>query len=196
MPVEMSVIGEERPETRIQENVREACIGLGLQEVLTFTMTSVEKQQYKIKKPKAEFVEIANPVSANWQVMRRSLIPELLEFLAKNKDVSYPQRIFEVGKCVIPHLEKETKVEEIIKLCVAFSDSNTGFTEIKSALNEITNYLGIDVKLNRIKDPAFVEGRCAEILVNGKKGIIGEIGPEVKKNFGIENSVAVFEIVI
>jgi len=194
--VEMAVIGEERPETKVQENAREACIGLGLQEVLTFTMTSIEKQQNKIKKPKAEFVEIANPISLNWQVMRRSLIPELLEFLSKNKDVSYPQRIFEVGKCVIPHIERETKVDEIIKLCVAVSDTNAGFTEIKSALNEIANYLGLDVKLNRVKDSTFIEGRCAEITINGKKGIIGEISEEVKKNFGIENSVALFEIVI
>lgn len=196
IPIEMAVIGEERAETQVQEQVREACIGLGLQEILTFTMSSIEKQQEKIQWKNAEFVEIANPVSSNWQVMRRSVIPEMLDFLAKNKDVSYPQRIFEVGKCVIPHLEKETKVDELIKLGVAFSDTKVGFTEIKSALNEITQYLGLDISLKRIQNPAFTEGRCAEIKSNGKKGIIGELNDSTRKNFGIDNSVSVFEITL
>jgi len=76
------------------------CVGLALQEVLTFNLTSREKQEKMAGLKGQQFVEIANPVSGNWSIMRRNIYPELLEFLSKNKHVEYPQNIFEVGKTV------------------------------------------------------------------------------------------------
>ena len=54
--------------------MRTGCVGLGLQEVLTFNLTSKEVQANKLGMPKEaeDFVEIANPVSQNYEVLSLS----------------------------------------------------------------------------------------------------------------------------
>jgi phenylalanyl-tRNA synthetase beta chain len=44
-------------------------------------------------------------------------------------------------------------------------------------------------------DPAFLDGRRADIMCNGIKiGVFGEIHPEVISNFGLEHPIIGFEI--
>ena len=127
--------GSELEETIKARSVEEACIGLGLQEVLTFTLTSKEKQEAKMLLKEQEFAEIENFASLNYQVFRKSLIPELLDFLAKNKTVELPHAIFEIGKCIELHSASETMVLEKQKLCIALSNSSgLNFNSIKSVL--------------------------------------------------------------
>lgn len=195
--IQLATVGGERKETLREDLTREACIGLGLQEVLTFTLTSIEKQQEKMNLTKQEFVEIANPMSMNWHILRKSIMPELLEFLGKNKRFEYPQRIFEVGRCVELAEKTETGVAEKWKLCVVLSDKNVGFTQIKSGLEAVCRNLGIDCSVRKASHPAFVGGRTAEVVARGKVvGVVGEINEKTRQNFGLEMPVAMFEIEI
>ena len=68
--------------------------------------------------------------------------------------------------------------------------------EIKYNLEAIFKALGIKkYKLETTSHPSFFEGRCAKIMIKGKKvGIFGEIHPEVLVNFELENPVGAFEI--
>jgi phenylalanyl-tRNA synthetase beta chain len=44
---------------------------------------------------------------------------------------------------------------------------------------------------------AFIEGRCAFVLVGGKQvGIFGEIHPKILQNFGLEEPVAAAELAL
>lgn len=190
---EMAVTGGEQKETPYIDKVRDACIGLGLQETLTFVLTSREKQEKMVGLKGEEFVEIANPVSSNWGIMRKSIYPELLEFLAKNKNVEYPQRIFEVGKAVELDPGADTKTREKNKLCVAMAGKGCGFTLIKSVLMAICRDLGKKCSLKETVHPALMEGRRAEIM-GGTRGIIGELSEEVKRNFGLEQDVVFLEM--
>lgn len=55
--------------------------------------------------------------------------------------------------------------------------------------------LNVKYKLKRTGHDSFIEGRVAEILVNGKSiGIIGEVHPAVLKNWKVEMPVTAFEI--
>ncbi|MCX6802732.1 MAG: phenylalanine--tRNA ligase subunit beta, partial [Candidatus Diapherotrites archaeon] len=56
--VQVAMEGSELPETRTMETVRECCVGMQLQEILTFTLTSREKQEAKMLLEKQEFVEL------------------------------------------------------------------------------------------------------------------------------------------
>jgi len=190
--------GSELAETRNADKVREACVGLRLQEVLTFTMTSKEKQEKKMLLKEEQFAELENFVSINYQIFRKSLVPELLEFLAKNKTVELSHRIFEAGKCVELHAGSETGVLEKQKLCIALSNSQgLNFNSIKGFLQVLSKMLGFSFTLSEASRPFLIEGRSAEIIVSKKAiGIIGEIHPQVLQNFGIENPVVVLEIEI
>jgi phenylalanyl-tRNA synthetase beta chain len=192
--VELAVVGSELAETKSLELAREACVGLGLQEVLTFTMTAREKQQNQMLLPEQEFVELSNPVSLNWQVFRKSLIPELLEFLSKNKDVSYPQKIFEVGKTLEVDKSKPTGVKEPLKLCIAIASKETNFTDIKSHLEAACKALGISFETVSGSHPSFENGKVALVKMQNKKGIVGEVNKAVLQKFGLEVPVTVAEI--
>src|SRR3989338_4861660 len=99
--------------------LREVCVGLGLQEVLTFVLTNKDNMFKKMGLPEGKIVEIENPVSSNWSVFRDKLLPNLLEFFAYNKNQEYPQNIFEVGDIVLfDPLNKETGVSNKGRMAV------------------------------------------------------------------------------
>jgi phenylalanyl-tRNA synthetase beta chain len=193
LPVELAVKGKERPETMRLDAVREACVGLGLQEVLQYTLTSKEVQQDKMNLKDEEFVELANPISLSYNVFRKSLIPNLLEFFSRNKNALYPQRLFETGKTFRLDERMENKVNETNRLCVAVSKSQVSFTEIKSLLEAYSKAMNLKLGFKRIEHPSFIPGRVAEIY-GDKLGVIGEIHPQVLHNFGLENPVILFEL--
>ncbi|MCR4368944.1 MAG: phenylalanine--tRNA ligase subunit beta [archaeon] len=191
--VELSVAGEELSEKLFLDKARDVCIGLGLQEVLTFNLSSKEKQLEKIM-AKDELVQIANPVSVNWEVMRKRIVPELLDFLAKNKHAEYPQGIFEIGTCLSIDKNSDTMVRQTYNLGIAISDSRANFTRIKSVLDAITKNLGIDYRLRETKSAFLDNSKAGDILAGKMSGFIGEISQKCAQNFSLETKTIVLEI--
>ncbi len=193
-PIKTGAKGEERKETRLVDKVRDCCVGLGFQEILTFVLTSKENQQGKMLLQKQDFVEIANPMSAKWEIFRQSLLPSALEFLSKNLHVSCPQKVFETGKVVVPWQESETGVFEPNRVCILICHDKTNFTEIKSHFDALAKNMGWETSAKAFSHPSFIEGRTAIIQGKNVSGIVGEINKKVLQNFGIENTVTAAEI--
>ncbi|NMA44873.1 MAG: phenylalanine--tRNA ligase subunit beta [Candidatus Diapherotrites archaeon] len=192
--IEMNLVGSQSEEARYIDFVREGAIGLGLQEVQTYNLTSKEIQQKQmLLDEKEEFVEIANYVSLNYQIFRKKMTPQLLSFLSKNKSQEYPQRIFEIGTVLELDKSKDSGVNQRNVLCVAITHSNTNFTEIKSVLVQIAKYLGKEVSVTKQKF-VFLGENSGEINLGGKKGFIGEVKEDVLKEFGLKKPVTIFEI--
>lgn len=194
--LEMPVFGSELWQTLFLDKARDACVGIGLQEILTFTLTSKQKQMENTELKNEEFVEIANPVSQNWEIFRKNLFPESLEFLNKNKDKEYPQKIFETGKTIELNSKKETRVEEKDKLCVCISDSKANYSHIKSVLDAVSEFLGLKYSLSELTHPCFEKGKSAQISFGEKKGFMGELNQKTMQNFGLETKTIVLEIEI
>jgi phenylalanyl-tRNA synthetase beta chain len=191
--IEMSVVGSELPEAKYNDFVREGCIGLALQEVMTYNLSSRQVQAANILLPDEELVEIANPVSLNYSVLRKRLSAQLLDFFSKNKDQQFPQRVFEIGSCLSLDSKAENGVKQSTNLCVAITHSNVNFTEIKSFLMSLGKYLGVKIDVKK-KSFAFLGENSAEVIINGKKGFVGEVHPKVIDAFGLRKPVALFEI--
>ncbi|MDD4983917.1 MAG: phenylalanine--tRNA ligase subunit beta [Candidatus ainarchaeum sp.] len=177
------------------DSLRLLGVGAGLQEIMTFTLTSKEKQFGKMK-IKNKAVTIANPMSESIEIFRTSIVPEHLEFLVKNQHISYPQNVFEVGKILE---ENDKGILEKIFFTATLCYEGVDYTYAKRLAEFVLNNLEVtDKKYTEFKHNSFIEGRVAKIeyKLNGKKkeGIIGEINPEVLKNFNLETPVAVFEL--
>lgn len=174
--------------------IREICIGLGLQEILNYTLSD-KKDLLKNMIIKNELVEIENPVSSTWSVFRNSLIPGCLRFLSCNKHVEYPQRIFEIGDVIKLDENQETKTRDVRNLAILLTDRTMGYENVSSILNSLMKNLGVKYELEEMKSEKFVEGRCAYVVVKNKViGQVGEIYPEVLENFGLEMPVVVLEL--
>jgi len=193
--LKIQTIGKLLDKTEWQTLVREAALGLGLQEVMTFTLTSKEKQYKKLFK-EGQPVEIANPMSENISIFREFIFPEHLELLSRNQHISYPQNIYEVGQT----LSTDKKdVFEKTKLCVTLCYNKVSFTDIQKLLFSLLENIGAkDIKLKTNNLSWFIGGRSAIVTfkIDGKEkqGFIGEINPKVLEQFNLEMPCAIFEI--
>jgi len=170
-------------------------VGLGFQEVLTFTMSNLDNLFAKMNIKKEKVIEVANPKILSMTCLRNWLLPSLTEFLSKNTHVEYPQRIFEVGYCINFDEDRENKTRDAEKLASITIHSNANFTEMKSMLDGVLMNLGIQYELEETEHESFIDGRVGKIIINSEKaGIIGEVHPKVLENWKLENPAAAFEI--
>lgn len=187
-------IGCANPLERLSARVREVMIGLGFVEVMRTILTNETKQFRRMNlKPKST-VEIENPVSKEYTELRTWLLPSLLEVLAKNKHVAYPQKIFEVGDVVLPDGKAETKSLTLRRVAGAIAKTNANFAEIKAVTQTLLKNFGVKYKLKANNHESFIKGRYAEILSDGLIGFFGEVSPAVLSNWKIEMPTTAFEI--
>jgi phenylalanyl-tRNA synthetase beta chain len=192
---ELPTTGSERPEQRLIDVARELMVGLGFQEVLTYTMTNTDNLFAKMNQEKTRLVEIANPKVVTLTCLRNWLLPSLMEFLSNNQSVEFPQKIFELGKVTLLDETRETKTRDEEWLAAAVSHANASFSEIKSALDAFFANLGLNWQIKATTHPSFIEGRVGAAIVNSVNvGVLGEINPQVLEAWKLENPTAAFEI--
>lgn len=179
----------------ISDSVREVIIGLGFQEILSFSMTCPQNLFNKMNIKPEQVVEIANPINERFTCLRSWLIPSLMDFLSHNTHVSYPQKIFEVGDCTVIDRSSKTGVIDVKKLACLSIHSRANFNEIKAALNAFFITFGKSYDLYETSCGAFIEGRVGNIILDDKKiGFIGEINPKVLEEYGLEYPTVGFEV--
>src|SRR5216683_3950205 len=101
------------------DTMAELMVGLGFQEILTYSLTSHESLEQRMNAPPAGVVDLKNPKMSTLTSLRNWLLPSLMEFLSNNTHVEYPQKVFEVGTCAVPEGEKVGKVSDHRKLSAA-----------------------------------------------------------------------------
>jgi phenylalanyl-tRNA synthetase beta chain len=177
------------------DSVRELMIGFAFQEVLTFIMTNREKLFARMNQDPSQIVEIANPKVTTLTSLRSWLLPSLMEFLAGNTHVEYPQRLYEVGDCTVWNLSLPNRTKDACKLACVSTHSRANFTEIKSVLEPLMVNLGIQFILKPINHPSFLAGRTGSILIGDREvGVVGEVHPQVIENWKLENPIAAMEL--
>jgi len=191
----LATVGKLSNETQFRDLIREIMVGLGFQEVLTYIMSNPETLFTKMNLSPSRVVELANPKITSMTCLRNWLLPSLMELLSHNVHVDYPQRIFEVGYCVIHDKKQENKTRDVEKLACVNIHSNANFTEAKSQLDALLSNLGIDYALVEAAHKSFIDGRVGKIMIGEHEaGVIGEIHPQVLRNWGLENPASAFEI--
>ncbi|RLF51486.1 MAG: phenylalanine--tRNA ligase subunit beta [Thermoplasmata archaeon] len=174
------------------EKLHQTMIGLGFNEVITLSLSSIEKEFEKMEMEKGnEIVELENPITKEHSILRTSLIPSLMEILSKNRHNDLPQQIYEIGDVV----EYKDKIKQKTMLAGVKIDAKANFTECKSIVEAILRNMGYKMEVEEKNHPSFIEGRCASVIVGGKEiGYFGEIKPSVICNFGLEYPVIAFEL--
>lgn len=190
----IATIGGLSNKEKFSRKVRDLMIGLGFQELMTFILTSKENNFDKMSTI-GVCVEIANPVSKEYTICRTWLLPSLLKVLSENKHNEYPQKIFEIGDCVVIERESETRTRTIRKLAGVISHDNVNLTEMKSAIESILKNIGMKYDIKPFKHVSFIDTRCGEIYYENKHiGFFGEIHPRIIENWKLEKHVIGFEI--
>jgi phenylalanyl-tRNA synthetase beta chain len=207
MPLE-PIPGHPRNNHRhLREQARDALVMAGLQEVMTYSLTSPDRERALLAsedKPIAEppYVRILNPISSERTVMRRSLLPELLLCVQRNLRHSLGCHFFEIGQVFLPEGPTTTTLlpYEEYRVAIAMSGAaepgsvhhqsarNADYFDAAEAVQFLFRHLHIDdVSFRPARHPAFHPGICAEVIGSAKVyGQIGEIHPLVARAFGLE----------
>ncbi|RLC70036.1 MAG: phenylalanine--tRNA ligase subunit beta [Chloroflexi bacterium] len=194
-PLKIATRGEADKIEVFSEKCAELMIGFGYQEILSHILTNKNHLFKRMLLPEENTAEIENYVSENWNVFRNWLIPSLMEFLSRNRNQEYPQKVFEIGDCVLIDVKRETRTRDVRKLALALADTRVGYEDVSGVLESFLSSLGAAFFLKPESHPSFIPGRCAGIVIRGKKiGIIGEIHPQVLENWNIDKPVAGFEL--
>jgi len=185
--------GERTPIERLSERARRVLTGLGFMEAMTYTLTN-PRTNFELMRARGEAVEIANPVSEEYTIIRNSLLPCLLSVLRANRRNPLPQRVFEVGDVALLDEGAETGARNVRRAAAAVIGEGLGFTYIKAVAETLLRELGISHEVRPIEHSSFLEGRAAEFVSDGKSlGVVGEIHPEVILGFELEHPVVTFE---
>lgn len=192
-------VGEYHPIQTFSNKVRKIMIGAGYLEVLNFILTSSEKQYSYMKQDydESDLIQIANPVSKEYNTTRTSILPNLMDTMRFNRSEEKPIRIFEVGDVVLLASEEETGAKREIHLSAVSYHEDADFTEIRSTLDFIMTSLGLysEYEIKVGSNPSYIDGRYGDVYSRGVKvGEIGEISPEVLLNFKLEFPVAGLEL--
>jgi phenylalanyl-tRNA synthetase beta chain len=188
-------LGGLAPETDRHETLAEVMIGLGYQELLTYSLTSPEVFVDKMGIAGEKYAELLNPKMSTHIAMRSWLLPSVLNLLKDNTHVDYPQKVFEIGPCVTFKEEVEGHTETRNKIAAVTIHTEAGFTEIRSCLDTLLGSIGVKFEVIPTTHPSFLEGRTGEVMSGQKRlGVVGELHPKVIRGWGLSLPVAAFEL--
>ncbi len=190
-----------------EERARDLLVRLGLQEVVTYRMTSPEREGRLAAY--SEYAKIANPITPERRVLRRSLLASVLEAAEKNARAESLE-LFEIGPIFEPI--KNELPREIAKLAIVMTGLRIAsawdvkdspaldFYDLKGRLELLLSGLGFEDVSYAPTDsvPWLHPGKAAQVTVNGQvAGVFGELHPLVKDKYELDAPsvlVAEFEV--
>ncbi len=182
--------------TQKENMIREILVGCGLQEVINYNLTDSKTISNNVLRD-SKFLEehaihLINPVTSTYEYLRPDLLPGLIRFVGRNSEVQFPHHIFETGEVAV---REGTDVITLTKAAVVLAGSDETFETSHRILDALFRLTGIDYSLNETENNYFIDGRSAEIIVEGKQvGHIGEIKVEILENHDIKVPISAFEI--
>ena len=186
------------PRQKMESKVADRLASDGYYQIMTYSFTD-PKLLADVGEDPEKAIKIMNPLGVENSVMRTSIISSLLEILETNYRYRNPSSaLFEVGTVYLPKALPLTELPEEKKLiAVGCYGAEHDYFTLKGTVEGLLDAVGVaDYSFERAKDSmCFHPGKCADILINGKKaGIIGEIHPDVAERFNIETDVYVTEL--
>jgi len=185
MPQDFTV-GRLSPAEEMGRKVKDLMVGLGFQEMMYNYLGSKREYVDNMNFPQEKCIFISNPMSENYEVVRPSIIPSLLESESVSAHAPFPHKIFEVGKVAFRDERDNSGTTTRNTLGFLASDSVMGYNDVSSLVNTLLYFLGKEFSLATLEgDARFIEGRCARIMIGQiEVGVFGEIHPQVLENWG------------
>lgn len=205
MPATFTVGGLSKIE-QFSDAMRLAMVGFGFEEVVSNILGSSEDFIEKMAllpsgdadqnmRPETRIVEIENPMTERFSLLRSWLIPSLLRVEGASSKAFYPHRIFEAGEVAQISLNSDVYTATLVHLAALIAHPAANFSELHVVLESLFARLAIKYVLEPITHPSFIDGRSGKIIIeNQEVGLIGEINPQVLDAWKIGMPTVAFEI--
>jgi phenylalanyl-tRNA synthetase beta chain len=202
------------PPLEREEFLRDRLVSLGLQEVVTYRMTSSERERRRFPRDipadqtdQKPYMMLANPITIDRNVLRHSLMASVLEVVERNARIQERLALFEIGP-VFMVSEAEELPDELPRLAIVMTGPRTlpawqgadatpmDFYDLKGVVDAMVEDLHLgEVRYEPFHHPSFHPGKCARVScldehgsVIKQLGVIGELHPLVRKNYDLPAS--------
>lgn len=197
-----NTVGSYQPNNKFADLLRQELAQAGYTECMTFSLLSLKDNYERMRLPTNldEAVQLSNPKTLEFEVVRTSLLPGILRCLQSNKKETIPQQAFELSDCCVLAPGSEIGAKNVRMVCAAVIDQTANFQAIHGLLDLLMVKIGAkfqqDYKLAEDNsDPRFFPSRGVAISLNGKKiGSMGVLHPEVLNNFELKYPVCALEL--
>ena len=106
------------------DHMRHELASSGYIESLNFALLSFKDNYLNMRQEinYSECVQLSNPKTIEFEIVRTTLMPGLLKCLQYNKKNSIPQKVFEISDCVVLDPSSETGAKNVRKVCAMVLD--------------------------------------------------------------------------
>ncbi len=186
-----------------EERVRDILVDLGLQEVITYRLSSPEMEQRTLGTAAGDYVTLNNPVAPERAAMRRSLLASVLECAESNARFQQRLALFEIGPVYLPISistdGQPTLPHELRRLVVVMSGSRSALSwtngepipmdyfDLKGLVDALIDAAHLpDVSVLPSEHPSFRPSATATLLLGDSPvGIFGELSPRVSAAYAL-----------
>lgn len=208
LPTGRMTQGRLTPAQRLVRATRHSLEGLGLNQAISYALTTEDKAKMFLTHPDSQVTKLAWPMSVDHAVLRMNLVTGLLDDIAYNtarkvKDVA----LYEQGRVFYREDGQERPAEEehiagavtgtLLPKAWNHPAQPVDFYQLKGIVEAYLQDMAVNGDVTFEANPQMKEmhpGRTADILIHGHKiGFMGQIHPTVAKAFKI-GATMVFDL--
>jgi len=211
MPVSRVVRRIRDDRQQLVKKVRDHFVGAGFSEIVNYSFVSPDawnKIGLAAEDKRCQTVKILNPLTEEQSVMRTSLLPGMLETLARNLSYrSYDLKLFEL-RPVFNVIADAVQPEELMRLCAAItgrkeiegwaqSDDEVDFYDLKGTVEDLCSQLNMgQVRVEAdAQEPYLHPGKSCRLYQDKIFiGVMGELHPQIQENYAIDQIVYVVDL--
>ncbi len=195
LPIQRNNLALER-----EEQLRDLLVGLGLQEVVNYRLTTPEREARRLPPDAAvddkPYVKLSNPIASDRTSLRHSILSSLFENLERNARLRERIALFEIGP-VFMVSESGSLPDELLRLGMVMTGTRSragwqpadggvmDFYDLKGVIQALLAGMHLSgVWYEASQYPVFHPGKCGRVLVGGKQiGVFGEVHPQVHEHY-------------
>jgi phenylalanyl-tRNA synthetase beta chain len=197
---------------KLQRVLKDTMIAQGFSEIINYSFISsaaIGKLDLPNDDSRLKHVALLNPLNEEQSIMRTTLVPSMLETLARNLAYrTLDLQLFELRPVFVPHADGASLGQEPLHLTAALTGDRaplgwvqkaekTDFYDLKGVVELAFSKLGLrEVSWEFDAGESFLHpGKSARIQVSGQQiGVIGEIHPAVLQSFEINQPVYLVDL--
>jgi phenylalanyl-tRNA synthetase beta chain len=166
---------------------------LGFNEIMSYSFIGpnyYNKIRLPEDSPLRNSIRILNPLGEETSIMRTTALPSMLETLARNySHHNMIAKLYELARIYFPTDREDGLAREEQVVSMGAYAPLMDFFIFKGYVETLFEAFGIEgVSYEAVKDdPTWHPGRTAAVSIKGKRmGIMGQIHPQVAKNYGMD----------
>lgn len=198
----------------VKDAVQDYMAAAGLNEMMTYSFikaTAFDKMLLPADDSRRSCIELLNPITDAFSVMRTTMIPSALQTASFNlRNHNDSVALFEVGRIFLPKalpLMEDAEERPVLTAVISgkreplnwcAAKENVDFYDMKGLVEGLLAALQVqDYTLVRSAAPYLHPGKSCDIVLNGQViGSFGEVHPTAQENFELDQTTYVLEMAV